>query len=565
MKIKKRLLSFVLMLFITFVSINGSYKTASATGAEAGAVLALAGGSISTGGALLIVAGLCGAYLGVQYTVTNWDTISSNIASAYDSSTGEVKSWWDSITGNSKSVVDSTKTLSLDKASGQTIDYSKYYLPKSSTIDVNKRILDYTKAAIEDWQHVRTLTKGSVTQTASGRVTEVQKIFEEYNIPFSTTYEFLNTTTYPSLNIIKNGQYFDIVASYGMSRIYTDYKSVNGIYQNGAWVYFGGSWDLFKFNTGSFTGKEAFGYGSPPSYYTTTDGTLFDYTSSDVTAKNLFTYLGPIETLQNGYIYTKSEVRALSNLIYYNASAYPNQNLMKVIDKYTDISQNIEMEYNYTIDASPYTMDVSNPISININDHLLDNIGVIDISKPGTIDIINGAIVSADKSAELDGTDVISVDLVDTTVVENPPVDGTDGGTGWLDKIGSIITGAVQDAFEWLFVPSDAKVNDFITHCKTKMETQTGLLTYPITLVIEFLQKVLILGDAECVFHIPKIEFMGYVLYGGTDYNFTEEVKKYQYAQLYSYYLLITDFIMIIAFLDLAIKRGRELLSGGIE
>jgi hypothetical protein len=45
-------------------------------------------------------------------------------------------------------------------------------------------------------------------------------------------------------------------------------------------------------------------------------------------------------------------------------------------------------------------------------------------------------------------------------------------------------------------------------------------------------------------------------------WNFSQEVRKSDYAMLYSTYLVVTDFIMIMAVLNLAAKKGDEIIRG---
>lgn len=564
MKIKKRIFSLFFISIIMFTSINISYKEASATGLEMGWVAPVVGGGISTGGAILLVAALCGAYLGVQYTVTNWDSISSGIGNAYNESTGAVKTWWDDITGKSVSVDDPTKTLKTAIANGETVDMFKYYLPENGGVDVNKEIADYTKAAIEDWANYKSLTKGTVKQTYNGRVAELQKVFEQYNVPFSDSYEFLNSSIMKSVTVIKCGNYFDVIASpYNGVSFFLDYRTVNSVIESAVFMSYGSRYTRYKFSTGTYQGAEYYTGGSLSSSYQNNDGSLFVYDNTQSIASASAICLGSIPNITKQYYLNRSNLRSLDSLIYYTNS--DNLNKAFIYDKYFNTIEFINMQYDYTIDDSPYELTLDNPISITANAYLIDEIGAIDITHPGTIGLIDGAIVAADKAAEIAGTNVISTNIVDTSIVNNPPVEGEVESNGWLDQIGSIITGAIQDAFEWLLVPSDTRVDEFVIHCQNTMESESGLLTYPLTLVVEFLIKVGQLGTTDCILHIPKIEIFGQVLYGGTDFNFTNEINKTAYSALYSTYLLLTDFIMIVAFLNLSVDRGREFMTGGLS
>lgn len=180
--------------------------------------------------------------------------------------------------------------------------------------------------------------------------------------------------------------------------------------------------------------------------------------------------------------------------------------------------------------------------------------GAIGLSIPLTPDTLN-------KVGEYIGTAIPETDLISTldpvgigdVIVDNP---------SWLDGLLEGLIGGLQDLLEWLFVPSDAFIDEYVAHCESVLDEQAGILTYPITLVIRFLNEVLLLGETDCIFHLPPIVVFGYTIYTGEDYNFTEEVHRSEFAGLYNVYMTVTDYIMIIAVMSLAIKKGQEIIRG---
>ncbi len=159
-----------------------------------------------------------------------------------------------------------------------------------------------------------------------------------------------------------------------------------------------------------------------------------------------------------------------------------------------------------------------------------------------------------------------SIDEVEyTKVIDKEGVKEVDTSKDILDVLTDLpgtITDAVEDALAWLFVPDKAKVDAFVLEAKATIEGNGNLFTYPIELVIRFLSQVYQLGTTDCILVMPRMEFKGYVLYDGSQFNFTDFVERSEFNSIYGYYKTITDFIMIIAVLNLAIKKGSEIIRG---
>jgi hypothetical protein len=215
---------------------------------------------------------------------------------------------------------------------------------------------------------------------------------------------------------------------------------------------------------------------------------------------------------------------------------------------------------NMTTLVEPDQVFVGNPVQVTdriyiptygITDIVTGNRGVTIPLTPEVVSSLEGYLVH-DTTADIEL--ISTLDPTGAGVIDDTP--------GWLDGLLDGLMNGLKELFEWLFVPSSVAVDEFITHCKNTMEEQAGILTYPLTLVIQFLMAVMTLDVTDCVLHIPRMEVFGYEIYGGLNYNITQELKQSTYSQMYSIYLLITDFIMIIAFLDLAIKKGDEIIRG---
>ncbi len=140
--------------------------------------------------------------------------------------------------------------------------------------------------------------------------------------------------------------------------------------------------------------------------------------------------------------------------------------------------------------------------------------------------------------------------------------DKTEGIIDVITDLPGAIGQAIQDAMEWLFVPDQAKVQEFVQEATEIVEGNSNLFTYPFELVVRFLNGVNQLGKTDCILIIPKIQFKDYVLYGGSQFNFTEFVKRSELIILYGHYTKLTNFVLIIAVINLAIKKGDEIIRG---
>jgi hypothetical protein len=136
-----------------------------------------------------------------------------------------------------------------------------------------------------------------------------------------------------------------------------------------------------------------------------------------------------------------------------------------------------------------------------------------------------------------------------------------DIGQNILDIPGNILDG-IKEVFEWLFVPNSVAISDILSEMVATVENRLGLLTYPLSLLVKFLTEVSQLETTECIISIPKIQYKNMILYEGTTYNFSEFTRQENVSSLYSIFRLITNGIMILSVLNLAIKKGSEIIRG---
>lgn len=185
--------------------------------------------------------------------------------------------------------------------------------------------------------------------------------------------------------------------------------------------------------------------------------------------------------------------------------------------------------------------------------------GEIALDIPITPDVVGKISTYIDDNTAVPESELIST--LDPVGIGEQVIDKPN----WLEGLLDGLIGELQNLLEWLFVPDAAKVKAFTEEATDIVESRGGILTYPIELVIKFLNGVNGLGQSDCILKIPRIAFKGYELYGGYSFNFTDYIEQNEFNEAYSVYRTITNFIMIVSVVLLAIKKGEEILTGGLK
>lgn len=188
---------------------------------------------------------------------------------------------------------------------------------------------------------------------------------------------------------------------------------------------------------------------------------------------------------------------------------------------------------------------------IHLNDYFLDIGNHIDLDTMTDTDELLREIIHANERAIKNGSTIIENPLIDTDTTPDLPFP-----LQWLwDGLKAI--------FEWLFVPSELAIENAVQKCKEKMDNQAGILTYPLTLVIEFLIAVSQLDNSnDFIMTIPEIKYKNHMLYAGTSFNYSAYIRDNNLgtAQMIVYY--IGNFIMVLGILNMAKRKGDEIIRG---
>ena len=125
------------------------------------------------------------------------------------------------------------------------------------------------------------------------------------------------------------------------------------------------------------------------------------------------------------------------------------------------------------------------------------------------------------------------------------------------------LLGILKAFARWLFIPDTYEIEDFINNIKDKINNNYGLLTYPITLVIEFLLRVNDIQVSDFIINIPKIEIRGHTIFAGYSYNVSQAIRdSTALTTLQGIVFNVGNFIIILGMLNFAKRKGDEIIRG---
>lgn len=576
--IKKYILPIILVIILMFNVTIMSYKTASATGGFVEVPLIIKGvagagamaGGLTVGTILAATLGVVAVGYGTYLVVDNWDDITYHTGRALNNATGKVKSWWDNITGSAVKKDEPTVPLPQQLSNeNNVINFFDYYVPSggngdnnpNNNIEIDGEIAGFLTSVLLSYYGYTELKPGN-TNTMKA---QIDRIFQSYGaIPedysFMDFHHFIifDAPVISGTEIIRG---FRIVTSNNdipLERV--DYYSSNYVYGFKNYQY---EYDYLR---GKFNGKryKATNYFS---VLTQKNDTIIE--PKHYANKIIFTNQ-PIKVLQTGaqdipplykevtiqpsqFKWTENNTEFVPQTIVVNdylVNELENQTT-KTIKSTDDIVNVIKQadtkaRINHEVVLTKQIVNQSEPIPTPAPVPDLTNKGFLE----GIKDFFRGLMNRIIQLLESIYNAIISIPSVLNNIYNN------------ILDLGNIVLNAIKTALAWLFVPSNLAVEQFVNRTSNKMNNQFGILTYPITLVIRFLTEVLQLGNTDCILVMPEIALKGFVLSKRTEFNFTEFVKRSEFAHIYTIYRTITNYIMIIALLGLAVKKGDQCIRG---
>lgn len=563
---RKKLLSVLLVITILLSSIEFSVKEAQAAWMIP-FIPAIAEGLVSLSEILLLTVATYATGCAVSESFDQSDV--DYIAAKLDTATDAAGDWWRDIKGSAVRVDDPTVSLQDDIAMGKVINFSDYYQPdggkpsnnneprKSKKIDVTAPVALGIAKVIKDFNKTDDITK-------IGQQKIVEAIIKEYS-PNAVINQDFNV---PYVIVTKNDDNITV----GCSLL------------NPFVITFNSSTGLYNANIGCKVG-----YGEYFSYY------VYYFNGS----VSLYNNLGSIKTMLLTQRNDRDRNAVTDKILYYNQPSISDE-----VNYYPPFTG---AYIPTTLPPSIYSSaNTKNGFTIIPTKELRDTISNAQPVK--TTDDITKLVLDADKLARAKGGQVINVDIDGNTSVqpEEPNnqsiIDTIKNWVGnplqgiWdflkdiLNKILSAIK-EIPDLFrgfiEWikdawndisdlpgqigqsikavaieLFVPTSIDLDNFKNQAENIIETKTGILSYPLVLLIKLGDFILNMDERDCILTIPKIQFNGYVLCEKTDFNFTEFVNRDEYKKIYGYYRIVSDIFLIMCVLWLAGRKIDKIMEG---
>jgi hypothetical protein len=502
---------------------------------------------ITVGALLLAVVAIVATNNGVKLDINDKEGLTAYAYMYFNEhaqSDDTFRSWWQDIKNKSYDVT----VLGLSLAAVTSEQLKSMFNYTISTVALAQCVLSvHIRSVIVEmikaYYGYIALVSGNVTQTATSKVlnyvenltgitaTSYSTVFTypyvtvlKYNLnPYASRLYIVGSNTMPDITLISNDTSLSIEFSknsYLQSFTATDQAE--------------SSWTL---NTGMLVNSSEQIMGYPTLYYPNDHIIHYTFQSFNMTKERL---LGVFK-IANYKVDISSSITG--SLLYTIAAA---------------------ASYSYSIAASAYAIDDLDeaeqpiPISLWLNDYFetaLKNTNIDNVAESTNTDAIVNAIDKGNIAAVREGAKVIDAGITDA--IPKPITRANE----WYD----VILNPLKDLAKWLFVPSTAAVNEFVTTAQAKVEDGSNIFTYPLELVVRFLMGVAALGQSDCILHFPRVEFKGYVLYGGYSFNFTEYVHDSKFNQVYTIYIFFTDVVLVVAVLGLGIRKWDEFMTGGMS
>lgn len=593
-----------------------SYKKANA---NALALAGVVGSGLTLGGVIATTIAVGAALYGVSVVIDNWDDITDTVGNALNNATGEVKEWWDSLTESAVHKDDPVYTLNDAKTDGKVINFYDYYKPPS---DDNNKKIDVTLPVLAKVMEVLEEDIKEPIIPSSSQVEEIVrqmklhgntitdseiKYFNNlipyaeykylYSYGYSHVHAFSNYTNVPYLYI-----YFDSFLRFEL-RFNEDTTSLflsNYNYATQSDPVPSVSNYNYTANTGVNT------YSTVISGLSTfiNNGTELTTSMKNEIINNIFKYAKytsePIEIKCSDDL-----AKVFPELTSYKMTGY---NLGTLVNKSNHtlnlngktsitINQNDTLinELNNSLTSGEITdtdkyiesLNKANNDAILVGDPVLDteisfdnlesgNAGDTDNGVTGDdvtestnsiIDAIKEFIHNPLGSLKFAFDDFVTWIKESWQDIKNAPTQIIDylkehDPLEVIINLPGQIASRIGETIKSIFVPDDAALQEFIDNARDTIENQTGILTYPTSLVVKFIGFLADIGKQDCIIKIPEIKFQNQTLLKEYTFNFTKYVNDTEIKTLYDIYLTIVDFIMVMWIVNLARKKADEIMRG---
>lgn len=132
---------------------------------------------------------------------------------------------------------------------------------------------------------------------------------------------------------------------------------------------------------------------------------------------------------------------------------------------------------------------------------------------------------------------------------------------GWLQNIIDAITAlpaAIAEKIKALFVPREGYAAEFVADITATYQGRMGLLTYPFTVLADFVGTVATLEEQEPVLRWDAVEWQNKTIIAAGEYNLKSAVSSAQMQTVYMIYKTVVSGMLVVAFLHLCYKKLKE-------
>ena len=146
-----------------------------------------------------------------------------------------------------------------------------------------------------------------------------------------------------------------------------------------------------------------------------------------------------------------------------------------------------------------------------------------------------------------------------------PDVPATDiGWKGTIEKIyqGIIdLPGRIAEAIKDLFVPHEGYAAEFVSGLTGAYQGRFGLLTYPFSVLGDFVGTVATLDEQEPILRWNDVKWRDHVVIAKGEYNLKSAIAGMEMQTVYQVYRTVASAALIVGFLHLCIRKLREVQS----
>lgn len=119
------------------------------------------------------------------------------------------------------------------------------------------------------------------------------------------------------------------------------------------------------------------------------------------------------------------------------------------------------------------------------------------------------------------------------------------------------------DALKKLFIPNDEFFSNYFNDLKDWFSARFGFLAYPLELVLDILNRILIINFTEPAFNIPEIAepITNTKLISATSFNFNTLLENVTLKTVHDTYLILVDAVIIFNLVNLAKSKFEEVMT----